>query len=314
MSKGPDYSVVMLVENGAADFSGYLLELHGHLDRLGLSHELLLAVNGNGAFARGCLQSWPEGGPVVQVIELTHRVSSGICLQTVLGDCRGETLIVCGPYRQIGDSGFEALLQAVSEGGADLALPWRQGRVDPVVNQWQSRLFNALVRRLTGSDIHDLSSTLRVVRRVVLEETPLYGDLYRYLPLLAKKRGFKVREIPAPHARELGEIGYFGLSVYVNRFVDLLAIRFNLGFARKPLRYFGMRGVLLLLAGALCLTSAVVLKVAGDEDLGNSALLIIGLVLFLTGSGLWGVGLLGEILAFTLGRKHKDYVVEKILE
>jgi hypothetical protein len=102
--------------------------------------------------------------------------------------------------------------------------------------------------------------------------------------------------------------------VYVNRFVDLLAIRFNLGFARKPLRYFGMRGVLLLLAGALCLTSAVALKVAGADDLGNSPLLIIGLVLFLTGSGLWGVGLLGEILAFTLGRKHKDYVVEKILE
>jgi hypothetical protein len=314
MSKVPDYSVVMLVENGAADFSGYLLELHGHLDRLGLSHELILAVNGYGAFARACLQNWPEEGPVVQVRELTRRVSSGICLQTVLGDCRGETLIVCGPYRQIGDSGLEALLQAVSKGGADLALPWRQGRVDPVVNQWQSRLFNSLVRSMTGTDIHDLSSTLRVVRRLVLEETPLYGDLYRYLPLLAKKRGFKVREIPATHARELGEVGYFGLSVYVNRFVDLLAIRFNLGFARKPLRYFGMRGVLLLLAGALCLTSAVALKVAGADDLGNSPLLIIGLVLFLTGSGLWGVGLLGEILAFTLGRKHKDYVVEKILE
>lgn len=313
MSKGPDYSVVMLVEDGAADFSGYLLELHGHLDRLGLSHELILAVNGYGAFARACLQSWPEGGPVVQVRELTRRVPSGICLQTVLGDCRGETLIVCGPYRQIGDSGLEALLQAVSKGGADLALPWRQGRVDPAVNQWQSHLFNALVRRLTGTDVHDLSSTLRVVRRTVLEETPLYGDLYRYLPLLAKRRGFKVREIPAPHALELGKVGYYGLREYVSRFVDLLAIRFNLGFARKPLRYFGMHGVLLFLAGALFMASAVVLKVTGVDDLGNSPLLMIGLVLFLTGSSLWGVGLLGEILAFTLGRKHKDYVVEKIL-
>jgi hypothetical protein len=314
MNKVPDYSVVMLVENGAADFTDYLLDLHRNLDRLGLSHELILVVNGHGAFARACLQSWPAGGPVVQVRELTRRVPAGICLQTILGDCRSETLIVCGPYRQIGDSGLEALLQAVSEGGADLALPWRQERVDPVVNQWQSRLFNALVRRLTGTEIHDLSSTLRVVRRVVLEETPLYGDLYRYLPLLAKKRGFKVLEIPAPHSQELGEVGYFGLSVYVSRFVDLLAISFNLGFARKPLRYFGMRGVLLFLVGVLYLMSAVVLKVAGVDDLGTSPLLMIGLVLFLTGGGLWGVGLLGEILAFTLGRKHKDYVVEKILE
>jgi hypothetical protein len=202
------------------------------------------------------------------------------------------------------------LLLAVSEGGADLALPWRQGRVDPAVNQWQSRLFNALVRRLTGTDVHDLSSTLRVVRRAVLEETPLYGDLYRYLPLLAKKRGFKVREIPAPHARELGEVGYYGLSVYVN-VCGPVAIRPPL--AARSRCFFSMRGVLLFLAGALCMTSAVALKVTGVEDLGNSPLLMIGLVLFLTGSGLWGVGLLGEILAFTLGRKHKDYVVEKIL-
>lgn len=313
MNRDPDYSVVMLVEDGAADFTGYLLDLHRHLNRLGLSHELILAVNGFGNFAQACLRNWPEGGPVVQVRELSRKVPSGICLQAVLGDCHGETLIVCGPYRQIGDSGLEALLQAVSAGGADMALPWRQGRVDPTVNQWQSRLYNALVRSMTGTDIHDLSSTLRVVRREVLEETPLYGDLYRYLPLLAKKRGFKVCEIPAPHVRELGDVGYFGLSVYLNRFVDLLAIRFNLGFARKPLRYFGARGILLFLVGALYMASALVLKVSASDDLGNSSLLMVGLVLFLAGSGLWGVGLLGEILVFTLGRKHKDYVVEKIL-
>jgi hypothetical protein len=304
----------MMVEDDAVDFTGYLLELHDHLDRLGLSHELILAVNGCGAFVRGCLQNWTEVGPEVRALELTRKVSKGVCLQMVLGECRGTTLIICGPYRQIGDSGLEIMLKAVAEDGVDLALPWRQLRVDPLVNQWQSQLFNALVRSMTGTEVHDLSSTLRVVRRAVLEETPLYGDLYRYLPLLAKKRGFKVREFPAPHARELGDVGYYGLSVYFNRFVDLLTIRFNLGFARKPLRYFGLRGLFFFIAGGGCLTVAVAFKLVGIDDLGNSPLLMIGLVLFLTGSGLWGVGLLGEILAFTLGRKHKDYVIEKILE
>lgn len=313
MKKSIDYSVVMLLESDASDFTVYLFDLHRHLKRLGLSHELILAVNGCGPFARTCLQDWPQEGPIVRVRELTRRVPLGVCLQTVLGDCGGETLIVCGPYRQIGDSGLEDMLRAVSDGSADLALPWRHGRVDPAVNQMQSRLFNALVRYMTGTDVHDLSSSLRVVRRTVLEETLLYGDLYRYLPLLAKKRGFKVCEIPAPHTLEMGKVGYFGIGVYVNRFVDLLAIRFNLDFARKPLRFFGFRGILLILIGAICLAGAVLLKATGVDELGNSTLLMIGLVLFLTGSGLWGVGLLGEILAFTLGRKHKDYVVEKIL-
>lgn len=310
MNPGINYSVVMLVENDETDFCGFLRELHSHLDRLGCSHELVVAANGCGSFARSCLKGWE--GPVVRIRELTRRVSSGVCLQTVLEDCRGDTLIICGAYRQIGDEGLEALLRAVSE-GADLAYPWRQERVDPAINQWQSRIYNALVRYMTGTDVHDLSSSLRVIRRSVLEETPLYGDLYRYLPLLAKKRGFKVCEIPALHIFQMGKVGYFGTGVYINRLVDLLAIRFNLGFARKPLRYFGLRGFLLFLAGILCLTIAVALKMTGVDDLGNSPSLMIGLVLFLTGSGLWGVGLLGEILAFTLGRKQKDYVVEKML-
>jgi hypothetical protein len=304
----------MLVEDGDTDFCGYLEELDRHLRTRGFDHELIVAVNGPGAFARGCLRAWPVTAAPVRIFELTRRVPSSICLQTVLPQCRGEILIVCGPYRQIADQGLDALLEAVALGAADMALPWRQRRVDPAVNQWQSRLFNWLVRRLTGAAYHDLSTNLRVVRRQVLEETPLYGDLYRYLPLLACQRGFRVREIPAPHNEERGKVGYYGLREYVSRLVDLLAMQFNFGFARKPLRYFGLRGVVLVFLGMLGMTWAVVLKMFGSGDLGDSLALMVGLVLVLTGSGIWGVGLLGEVLTFTLGRKRKDYIIEQKLE
>jgi hypothetical protein len=167
---------------------------------------------------------------------------------------------------------------------------------------------------MTGSEYHDLSSTLRVVRRKVLEETPLYGDLYRYLPILAKRRGFKVSEYAALHAEERGKVGYYGIREYVSRLVDLLSMRFNIRFVRKPLRYFGSRGLLLFLAGMLCLSGAVFLRFTGQDDLGNSPMLMIGLVLMLAGSGIWGVGLVGEIMTFTHGRKRKEYIVERILE
>jgi hypothetical protein len=166
---------------------------------------------------------------------------------------------------------------------------------------------------MTGVPYHDLSSTLRVVRRKVLEETPLYGDLYRYLPLLARRRGFRVQEIPANHAEERGRVGYYGLREYTSRLVDLLAMHFILNFTRKPLRYFGLRGILLLLLGLSCMTTSLVMRLAGAGTLGDSPMLIIGLVLIVTGSGLWGIGLLGEILTFALGRKRKDYIVEKFL-
>ncbi len=308
-----EYSLVMLVENSESDFIPYLLGLHDYLTALGADHELILLLNGSGQFAQQCLRRWPAEAAPLQVVELTSKVPAGICLQTVLADCRGKILIICGPYRQIADEGLKALLDKVAQGEADLALPWRRHRVDATINQWQSLAFNWLVRHMAGVTFHDLSSTLRVVRREVLEETPLYGDLYRYLPLLAKRRGFRVQELPADHAEERGRVGYYGLQEYVGRLVDLLAMHFILDFVRKPLRYFGLRGILLLLFGLSCITISLVMRLAGAGALGDSPLLLIGLVLIVTGSGIWGIGLLGEILTFALGRKRKDYIVEKFL-
>lgn len=313
MSACCDYSLVMLVKDAETDFVPYLQALHNYLVELGIDHELVLAINGSREFAHKCLQYWPADSTPLKILELSRRVSSGICLKTVLGDCLGETMIVCGPYRQITEEGLKALLDTVAEGKADLALPWRQQRVDAAINQWQSRAFNWLVRRMTGATYHDLSSTMRVVRRKVLEETPLYGDLYRYLPLLAKQRGFRVQELPTRHFGEQGRVGYYGLREYVSRFVDLLAMHFTFGFARKPLRYFGLRGILLLLAGLGFIAWSLIMRVVGVGFLGDSPLFMVGLVLTVTGSALWGVGLLGEILTFALGRKRKDYIVEKIL-
>jgi hypothetical protein len=314
MNARPTYSIIMLLEDSENGFVTYLMGLHRHFEGLGLDHELILAVNGPVQFAQRCLTTWSEQGPVLKIVDLTRHVPSGICLQTVLPECRGEILIVCGPYRQVADSSVQLLVEKVVGREADLALPWRRARVDPMVNQWQSQLFNWLVRRMTGSEYHDLSSTLRVVRRKVLEETPLYGDLYRYLPILAKRRGFKVSEYAALHAEERGKVGYYGIREYVSRLVDLLSMRFNIRFVRKPLRYFGSRGLLLFLAGMLCLSGAVFLRFTGQDDLGNSPMLMIGLVLMLAGSGIWGVGLVGEIMTFTHGRKRKEYIVERILE
>ena len=197
-------------------------------------------------------------------MELTRKVPSGIVLSVWCWLIAAvKTLIICGPYRQIADQGLKALLDTVAAVQADLALPWRQQRVDAAINQWQSRAFNWLVRRMTGAAYHDLSSTLRVVRREVLEETPLYGDLYRYLPLLAKQRGFRVQEVPAGMQRSEAKVGYYGLREYISRLVDLLAMHFTLGFARKPLRYFGLRGILLLLAGLGLLAASLVMRLTG---------------------------------------------------
>jgi len=108
MSKSQKYSLVMLVEDGESDFVPYLKDLDNYLGELNLEYELILAINGAGRFALQCLQGWPTDSSPLQTVELTRKVPSGICLQTVLADCSGEILVVCGPYRQIADEGLKA--------------------------------------------------------------------------------------------------------------------------------------------------------------------------------------------------------------
>lgn len=314
MSADVKVSLILLLENEEHDFSTTLQDLHRQLDSFGFSHELFLAVNGPSTFARECLKGWPSAAPEIQLIELNKKVSSGICLQTVVPQCRGEILLICGPYQQIHYDDLKEMLNEVAEGQIDLALPWRQNRVDPLVNRWQSWGFNWLVRKLIGTPFHDLSSTLRVARKSILEEVNLYGDLYRYLPILAQRRGFKVKEFEVAHLEERGKVGFFGVREYVSRFVDLVSMHFTLGFARKPLRYFGFRGLVVFFLGLACMCGAFVLRVVQQSFLGDSSLLMVGLILMVAGSGIWGIGLLGEIISFVFGRHRKDYIIETILE
>jgi len=307
-------SLIMLVENEEHDFVDYFLKLHTTLVGVGYPHDLVLAINGPSQFSRRCMQNWPATAPEVKIIELAKKVSSAVCLQAVLPDCLGKVLIICGPYQQLDCLGLEQVLSDVSAGQVDLALPWRKNRVDPGINQLQSCLFNWLVKKMTGADFHDLSCLVRIVRKQVLLEVPLYGDLYRYLPLLAARGGFRVREYPVVHQQECGKIGFFGIREYINRFVDLIGMHFTLKFDRKPLRYFGLRGLIIFTAGFFCGAVAVYLRALDGVALGNSPWLLSGLLLMVAGSGVIGIGFLGEILSFVFGRHRKDYIVEKILE
>jgi hypothetical protein len=281
---------------------------------LGFTQELLLAVNGQGRFVRDCLKRWPAAAPEIRLIELKHRVSSAICLQEVVPECRSELLVICGPYQQFEYADLGLVLNETASGTVDLALPRRENRIDPLVNRSQSWLFNWLVRKMTDTAFHDLSCLVRVARKPVMSEVPMYGDLYRYLPLLAARRGFKVKEYPVIHRQERGKIGFFGTREYVSRIVDMVGMHFTFTCGRKPLRYFGILGMALFLIGTFAMSFALWQRLFSGVDLGDSGLLMAGLLLMVSGSGVWGIGLLGEILAFVFGRTRKDYIIEQILE
>jgi hypothetical protein len=152
------------------------------------------------------------------------------------------------------------------------------------------------------------------MKRIVAEEVHLYGDLHRFLPLLAYQRGFKISEVPVQQSHHDFKRRVRRPGIYLRRLLDLLTLFFLLKFTKKPLRFFGLVGSLLSGLGGLILAYLGIYRLLELGPIAGRPLLVLGVLLIVMGLQLFSVGLLGEIIVFTHARELKDYQIEEILE
>lgn len=303
------YSILLLLEERHEDFARYVEGLHRVFALLPADFEILILANGLGGFLRGSWERIHRGRPEIKGLVLNRKATQAACLEAGLRESRGEIIVVLGSYRQITEGSLLRMIESL-DSRTDLVTPWRRRRVDPFFSRWQSRVFNGLARLLTGCPWNDLSATMRVIRREVLEKTTLYGNLYRFLPVLAERKGFRVKEVECEHAEERGpRLG--GLSAYLTRAVDLGTLFFNVRFPKKPLRLFSLLGLGFCLAGLVLIVYVLAEKVLQGAGIGARPAFLGGILLLLLGLQVASAGLLGELIVFTHGRKMRDYVVEK---
>lgn len=308
------YSVVFLLEERRESFPDFVAGTCRVFDELGLPFEVLVVDAGT----QGCLRQLLHAGRMpaadLKCFEFTAGTHQGTCLKGVLNEASGDTLVVLGSYRQITDDSLGRLLRAADE-GADIVIPWRRNRVDHRVGQWRSRLFNALVRTVLGTPLHDVNCTVRVLRREVLEDLDLYGGMYRFLPVVAARQGYRTVEVACDHCYGEPEKAHLrGWGLAPGRLLDIFVLYFNTVFARKPLRFFGGAGMTFVALGTLTMLYFFAARLLGDQGIGNRPLLLVAVILQVFGVQLAGLGLLGEIVAFTQGRRKKEYTVAEVLE
>ena len=197
--------------------------------------------------------------------------------------------------------------------GADLVTSWRSPRVDAWLNRIQSKLFNLVMRRIVGTQFHDLNCPFRAIRREVLEHLSIYGDMYRYLPAIAYKQGFRVDEVKVRHLKELGGAGIYGIGVYARRLLDILGVMFLTKFTHKPLRFFGALGAMLMAIGGV-IAGGLFVQWLIDHETGlyQRPLFLVGVMLFVLGVQVIGFGLVGEIIIFTQARNLREYRIERL--
>lgn len=306
-----DVSVVVPVGRDVGDLRGLHGAITKELTALERAHEILFIADGVGGETIQILADLEARHDNVVLIRFRQNFGESVALSAGFERARGRLLITFAPYLQVVPSCIRKVIESLDSGN-DFVSAWRHPRVDPMLNRLQSNAFNWVTRTITGVPIHDLNCGLRGMKREVALDITFHGDLFRFLPILANKQGFKVAEVRVNHMTEMGKSGFFGFGAIVRRFLDILTLFFLVKFTRKPLRFFGLIGATLFIAGLLINIYMVVLKVRG-ESLSDRPLLLFGTLLLVLGFQTLSIGLLGEIIIYLHARKIREYVVDEDL-
>ncbi|MBN2492818.1 MAG: glycosyltransferase [Planctomycetes bacterium] len=306
-----DVSVVIPVGREVGDLENLHAALTAELTRLGHTHEVLFIADGVGGEILGTLTRLAARQPEVVLIRFRQTFGESVALSAGFERARGRWLLTFAPYLQVVPSAVVQVLDALAAGN-DFVSAWRHPRVDPWLNRLQSGAFNWVTRTITGVPIHDLNCGLRAMTREVAATLTFHGDLFRFLPILATKQGFKVAEVQVGHLAEMGKRGFFGFGVSIRRFLDILTLFFLVKFTRKPLRFFGLIGAALFVLG-VAINAYLVVRKLGGESLADRPLLLFGTLLLVLGFQTLSIGLLGEIIIYLHARKIREYVIDEEL-
>ena len=246
-----------------------------------------------------------QQGEPVRTIEAARGVGETALLRMGLDDARGATVVTVPAYRQVQPSSLCALLAAVDE-GCDLAVARRWPRLDSRVNRLQHLALHLTAGRLAHGALHDIACGVRAARRDVLRDIPLYGDLARFLPLLAIYNGYRVVEVASPqHPSDLPRRVY-SPGVYIRRTIDILGLFFLLRFTEKPLRFFGLIGSVLAGIGGIALVVMFVERLYG-QPLGDRPVMLFAVLLATLGVQAIALGLVGEMIVHFNATRRRGY-------
>jgi len=307
----PDVSVIVPIVETHDDLAKLYDEFAGALRALGKTYEFVFVLDGGFRQLVEPLKAIRQGRPGIRIVALGRPFGESVALQAGVENSTGVTIVTLASYFQVGAEAVARALDGLDQ-GADLVVARRFPRLDSLFNRLQSKIFHGLVRLLTGTRFRDLTCGFRAMRREVLEDVRPYGELHHFIPLLAERAGFRVKEIDAPQRREESAARVFGPGLYMARVMDVVTVFFLTKFTRKPLRFFGMIGTLVGAAGFAILTYLACYRLFGYGGIGDRPLLLLGLLLVVFGVQSISIGLVGEIVIFTHAR-DKEYRVDRVL-
>ncbi len=315
-----DISVVIPFFNEAES----LPELSAWIERVmkenGFSYEVLMIDDGSTDGSWDIVKGLSAANPAIHGISFRRNYGKSAALYCGFAKAEGDVVITMDADLQDSPDEIPALYRKIKEEGFDIVSGWKQHRKDnPITKNLPSKLYNATARRITGIKLHDMNCGLKAYRKDVVKNVEVYGEMHRYIPYLAKNAGFtKIGEMPVHHQKRQYGKSKFGMSRFVNGFLDLLSLWFLSTFGKKPMHFFGYSGIFMFLVGFVMTVWIIVAKLVrqshglGYRAVTDQPLFYLALLAVVLGVMLFLAGFIGEMIARSGAERNKYNIRETL--
>ena len=303
-------SVVVPLFNEKDALAQLYAELVEEAERLPYEFEFIFVDDGSSDGSHEALQRLLRSDSRLRVIRFRRNFGKSAALSAGFSMARGDVIVTLDADLQDKPAEMGKLLARLEE-GYDLVSGWKRVRRDPITKRWPSRLFNFATSVLTGVPLHDINCGFKAYRREVIDEVRVYGEMHRYIPVLASYRGFRVGEVAVEHRPRAFGSSKFGAGRFVSGFFDLLTVIMLTRYNSKPLHVFGVLGVLSFVAGFAIEMYLSVGWFVG-RPIGDRPLFFLGIVLLLVGIQFVFFGLLAEMIAYS-SHREEEYSIQELV-
>ena len=305
-------SVILPAYNEGKNISPLCAELQDTLEGMG-NHEIIIVDDGSNdnTFEKVKNQTKKED---IKAIRLTRNFGKGAALNAGMEQAQGEYIVTMDADFQDDPKEIPQLFKKLYNSDRDMIVGWKIDRKDSLAKIIPSKIFNLLVRLLTGLNLHDIDNNLRVFTKEVKDHLDIYGGHYRYIPVIADSKGFKVGEKKVNHRRRKHGSTKWGIGRLFRGFFDLFTIKYLTSYSNRPLHPFGFLGGFIFSTGFAIGAYLLFVKFARGKPIGDRPLLLLGILMMIMGMQWISIGLLSEMFRYHQRKEVKDYVISETID
>ncbi|MBQ3580903.1 MAG: glycosyltransferase family 2 protein [Bacteroidales bacterium] len=275
-------------------------------------YEVVMVDDGSNDGSWKVVEGLHAANPRYRGVKFRRNYGKSAALNVGFGVVQGDVVITMDADLQDSPDEVPELYRMIKEDGYDLVSGWKKKRYDSkLAKNIPSKFFNWTTRKMSGIKLHDFNCGLKAYRKDVVKSIEVYGEMHRYIPVIAKWAGFgKIGEKVVQHRKREFGVTKFGMDRFVNGYLDLMSIMFMSKFGKQPMHFFGLVGSVAFMFGFVALVVVVIMRIAGRIALTNSVWFYLSMLFVLMGMVLFLAGFIGELVCRNSSTRN-SYLIEK---